>query len=163
MDKYYVYKVARGPDELGIGTTKALVYVIDAMAFALTEFDPLTMEFSGVMVEAETIDEATKIYAHPGPEDKVFWSDEPMATKAKRNMFEKEKAINCLAINKLQLAINTSLDLINKQISEMAFRMRKQTENYKEVTVEQIYARLKERATDSLNKYARYNRSGDDM
>lgn len=176
MAKYYVYKVAKGSKESKTDITRALVYVIDPMAFALTQFNPMTMEFSGVVVEAETLEDATKIYNRPGPDDKVFWTDEPTPTKTRRDMFEKEpigtlkdviqdteRAINQLAINKLHLAINSSLDLLNKQISEMAFRMRQQTDSHQDVTAEQLYARLKERSIETLQRTARYDRPGDDV
>lgn len=176
MAKYYVYKVLRGHDEEKAGTTRALVYVTDPMAFALSQFNPLTMEFCGVAVEADSLEQAQKVYNRPEPEDMVYWTDEPKPTKVRRDMIEKEpistlkdiiqeteKAINQLAINRLHLAINSSLDLLNKQISEMAYRMRKQTDSHQDVTAEQLYVRLKERSIETLLRIAKYDRSGDDV
>lgn len=176
MQKYYVYKVTRGPDEEKAGTTRALVYVTDPMAFALSQFNPLTMEFCGVAVEADSLEHAQRVYNSPQSNDVILWTDEPRATKTRRDMFEREpigtlkdliddteKAINQLAINKLQLVINSSLDLINKQISEMAYRMRQQTSSHPDVTVQHLYDRLKMREIEKLQRTSKYDRPGNDM
>lgn len=178
MSTYYIYKVAPATknDDIKVRPTVNLVYVTDVMDFTLDVFNPVTMEFCGVAVEADSLDQAILSFNKPTADSKIFAIEEPLPTRIRRESFNKEylssinnadadaeKELNQLVINKLSLLINNSLDLLNKQLSEMAYRIRKHTNAHQDVTVEKLYERLKYNATESLERDAKYTRPSDDL
>lgn len=174
MSTYYIYKVAPATknDDIKVRPTVNLVYVTDVMDFTLDVFNPVTMEFCGVAVEADNLDQAILSFNKPTADSKIFAIEEPLPTRIRRESFNKEslssindaeKELNQLVINKLSLLINNSLDLLNKQLSEMAYRIRKHTNAHQNVTVEKLYERLKYNATESLERDAKYTRPSDDL
>jgi hypothetical protein len=82
MIKYYVYNIK---DE------DRNAFVVNPDLFAETKFDPLTMEFSNIVIEAEDPQEASRIYYSPKENDVFCYAEEPPATTKKRELFNKSK------------------------------------------------------------------------
>ena len=128
MTKYYVYNVKLAKDG-----ERSHAFVEDPILFALKAFDPATMEFSGVFVEANNGTSAQRVYMHPKEDDVFVSCDEPKATVLKRQAFESRMRLEIkqrisdaeyetrrLKTNTLSLEIAMHFNLLATQISEMA-------------------------------------------
>jgi hypothetical protein len=121
MKKYYIYHV-RVPEE---DNRRVNAFVEDPEEFAADpDFDPRTMEFSGVFVEANNEIEAATIYKHPLEQDVMVSCDEPKPTKVQRDKFEYYTRLLKGTIGDIQKQINlTELALRAMQIRILAARM----------------------------------------
>lgn len=164
MTRYYVYTVkSKDPNE----RNNALVE--DPFMFALHEYNPETMEFSGIFVEAQTPLEALNIYLHPSEKDVFVSCDEPKPTELKRRAYEsrarltKTKAeltedqltIRKLRIQTLILNIANELSRLAIRASELA-RLIKETSNAPnkdEFTDEQIYNKIIEKYAEQIRGF----------
>lgn len=79
MTRFYVYTSAT--DEFEFVESSSME------AFAAHEFDPSTMMFTGVAIEAEDIGCAIRLYQNPGcGEGEYMMSDEPASTVTRRQI-----------------------------------------------------------------------------
>jgi DNA repair exonuclease SbcCD nuclease subunit len=166
MKKFYVYTIKNeDPNK------RSCVYVDkDHIGeFAQYQFQPSTMVYSGVIVEANDPQEAHEAYNTFIGENEIVWTDEPEQTVRKRKTFEAktelskaklsnfaealskaEEAASKLALRTLAAKISTELLSINERLSYMARLVRKTSKENPEVTIEELYERLKKRYIDQL-------------
>lgn len=86
MTRFYVYTSAK--DEL------EFVEADSIEQFAEHEFDPTSMVFSGVAVDANDLNDALKLYQHPTSAiGEYIMVDEPQATMTKRRFVEAKSGI----------------------------------------------------------------------
>lgn len=116
MTKYYVYSVKNNDDDV---YTNA--FVEDPFMFAIEVFNPEIMEFSGVLIEADTPEEANRIYQHPRSEDVLVSCEEPRPTVVKRIMHNaKAQDSRSLKTSTLVIDIATTFIDLSFKISELA-------------------------------------------
>ena len=158
MTKYYVYNV-KDPDP----AKRIHAFVEDPMGFALRAFNPATMEFSGVLVEAENEVAAQQVYLHPKENDIFISCDEPRPTELKRKAHESrlrlmqsklkelkesigeaEIAARRLRIQTLILEIANELNRVATAASELSRQIRASAseDDKARLTDEQVYERL---------------------
>jgi hypothetical protein len=168
MNKFYVYAVKTDKTK-----ERTCVYVDEQVIeqFALHQFEPHHMEFSGVMVEADSPQEAHEVYNTFGMNE-IVWTDEPACTFKKRQAFNGKNQLMNSKLNSLadalgkaeqaatQLAIHAyakgiSMDLIqlNDRLSRMADLVRQSSNNSPEVTSQELYERLKKRYIEKLGEH----------
>jgi len=167
MKKFYVYHVKKNADKAV--RTHAFVSEDRTDAFAL-QFNPKTMTFTGVMVEAESPEEASKIYESPHTHGgEIYITDEPRETKEKADAFkisrtlesDKLKGLKRLLddilakgsmINSKLLAKKLADQLVetNKTMSELARQVRACSKEDPERTVEKLYDRVKKQYINQL-------------
>jgi len=168
MNKFYVYAVKTdAPGE------RTCVYVDEKVIkeFALHQFEPQHMEYSGVMVEADDPTQAHEVYnTFSGGE--ILWVDEPTFTFKKRQAFDAKSKLVSSKLNELsdvlgkaeqaatRLAIHAyakglSMDTLtmNERLSRMADLVRQTSTNNPEVTAHELYERLKKNYIDKLQEY----------
>lgn len=168
MNKFYVYAMTTdAPDE------RSCIYVdVESIElFALHQFQPHSMEYSGVMVEADNAQDAHEVYNTFG-DGAIIWTDEPIFTVKKRQAFEAktslmksklstladalghaEEAAMKLAIHACAKGISIDLIKMNEHISRMADLVRQTSEDSPEVTSQELYERLKQRYIEQLTRY----------
>lgn len=168
MTKYYVYHVKHDDPEQRIQA-----FVEDPMVFALSVFNPATMEFSGVFVEANDSQSAQQVYLHPQENDVFVSCDEPRPTELKRRAFESrlrlmqsklkelkeslgqaEVEARKLRTQSLILEIANDFNRLAVRISELArtIRATADSENKNKFSDEQIYERLIQKYAEQLPK-----------
>lgn len=163
MTRYYVYTIkSENPDE------RNNAFVEDPFVFALNQYNPETMEFSGVFVEASTAIEALNIYMHPGEADVFVSCEEPKPTELKRRAYESrarltkptpeltqdQLEIRRLRAKALILDIANELNRIATRASELA-RLVKETSdapNKDQFSNEQIYDKIMAKYGEQLRE-----------
>ena len=166
MTVYYVYHVKNADPNKNMR-----VFVHDTAEFALQAFDPATMEFSGVFVEANNPDEAHQIYMNPQAEDVFVSCDEPRPTELKRKAFDAriqlltnklkslketvgraENEARRLRTQSLILEISDDFHRIAVRISELArlIRMTTSQENKEKLSDQEVYVKLMERYVEQF-------------
>lgn len=168
MTRYYVYNVkSSNPDE------RVQAFVEDPTVFALDIFNPATMEFSGVFVEADDPKTAQQVYLHPKAEDVFVSCDEPRPTELKRRAFEsrlrlmqsklKELKENIghaeikarkLRTQSLILEIANDFDRLATRVSELSRNIlaTANIEDRNKFSEEQIYERLMQKYATQLSQ-----------
>ena len=164
MTKYYVYAVAQEPSRQEYSNDRTYAYVEDPTEFALEGFDPATMEYTGVVVEASTPTEANDVYNRPTEYSGAFlMAEEPKATALKQRAYrakediaksfmpELKKKLQELnemaakaAAKMLAVRMAHQLTILNATLSELSRRIRLATTDNSELDAEGIYERLKE-------------------
>ena len=147
--------------------------------FASSKFDPSSMEFSGVSVEAEDIKQACEVYMRPKEHDQVFWCEEPTATvikrrihnsrmqiadsqaKMKEHLEEAQKSLSLFAAQVLAVKIASELAELNKNISLLAENVRATSNDYPDLTTEKLYDKLIERYVQQLQRLGFRRGDGD--
>lgn len=175
MSKFYVYAVKTdAPGE------RTCVYVDEQVIekFALHQFEPQHMEYSGVMVEADDPTQAHEVYnTFSGGE--ILWVDEPVFTLRKRQAFDAKAKLMGSKLNELsevlgkaeqaatRLAIHAyakglSMDTLamNERLSRMADLVRQTSKNSPEVTALELYERLKANYIEKLQEYTYVSKDG---
>ena len=168
MTKYYVYNVKDLNPE-----NRIHAFVEDPAAFALHSFNPATMEFSGVLVEANDPQAAQQIYLHPQAEDVFVACEEPRPTELKRRAFESRLRLMQSKLKELKESLgqaeaearklrNQTLILeIANDFNRLAMRVSElsrnilamaHVENKKKFSEEQIYARLMAKYAEQITK-----------
>lgn len=178
MNKFYVYvEKTKDPNREDLPR----YYVDETLIeqFALDEFNPMYMEYSGCMIEAPNASAAHEVYNTFGSEGNIIWADEPMHTRKKREIFEgkakllKSKmgglldALNMLSqrANKAAmqtLATSITLDLIkvNEKMSQLARFAHELSKDTPELSSENIYTKIKKKYVEKLNREYGYDESG---
>lgn len=163
MNKFYVYAI-KDDDPYN----RNCIYVDENKIniFALYNFQPSKMEYSGVAVEADTPEEANQVYT--SLDGNIIWADEPILTAARTKAYKThDQTIKELneKLDKAELAVarllirehskNSALDLmnLNDNISAIAKIVRGTSKDNPDITVEQIYERLKKRYIEQLKNY----------
>lgn len=170
MNKFYVYTSNQ--------KNRNCIYVDEQLIeeFAAQEFDPAKMEYSGVIVEADSAKEAHRVYNTFG-NNEILWTDEPRCTVKKRKLYETKiqniksqltdlqnvadelKEINDrLLIQALSERIAGYLLQINQKMSLMAKLVRRYSNDNPEMTTKELYERIK---TQFIEQLSEYNYDGD--
>jgi len=161
MNRFYVYTL-KSSDPYDRGR----IYVDETRInrFALHNFEPASMEYSGVLIEADTPEEANVIYS--SFDGDIIWADEPVLTASRTDAFKNQKVVKKeldenltkaeLTVKRLRVHVYSkgiAADLIgvNERISRMAEVVRDLTEANPEVTIEQLYDRLKKKYIEQLS------------
>lgn len=131
MTLYYIYNVKTDNGE------RVHAMVEDPLAFARTEFNASTMEFSGVSVEADTPQIAQQIYLHP-TDGQMCACEEPLPTQLKRILGSSE---NLEKITLLTKQIIMNLIHISDQLSTLS---RCLNEIEPDILPQEFYAQLKQ-------------------
>jgi hypothetical protein len=169
MNRFYVYTI-KDDDPFN----RACLYVDENSIedFALAEFEPISMLFSGVLIEANDHNHADEIY-NLSEEGEILWVDEPKATVKKRQAFESktrllrsklkglldtlgdaEKAASRLAISALIKGIELHLEKINRDMSYMARLVQRLSKDSPErIELEDIYTRIKKKYVEQLKEF----------
>jgi hypothetical protein len=138
-----------------------LAFVYDPEAFSLDGFDPATMEFTGLSIEATDLKEAEKIYRKPGEFDAVFSCEEPKALILKRKVYDAKisiaKSLNSITkesartvCKAIAAEITFQFHDINMKISELSRQVRLCTDENPKITPESLYERLKQQYAEQL-------------
>lgn len=148
MNKFYVYTTTK-PD--GVHSE----FIEDVDMFAAQEFDPRTMEFSGVMIEADSFEAALETYTRPTSScGQYMIADEPQATVLKRRIASVSTGLVSASnevLRKLetyrnfQLVKLATLKMIeaNKIVKDIAKRLHESSQFEDHTLTEQdIYAKL---------------------
>jgi hypothetical protein len=160
MTQFYVYTVRdQDPDK------RTCVYVDAALIekFAKHEYDPNKMEFSGIMVEAESPQAAHHVYnTFSGGE--VAMVDEPECTakqiakqtKALEKLSDAlkvaEQAAAKLATQALAQRISMDILALNEKFAQLALLVRKYSNESPNVSTEDLYKRIKKRYMGTLSQ-----------
>lgn len=158
MTQYYVYNIKSDDKE-----SRVHAFVENPLIFAMDVYDPETMEFSGVLVEADSPEQAQKVYLQPQAEDILISCCEPIetVTKRKKHKFSSvNTAVDKLEIASLKLRIQTlaaevALDFysMSQKISELSRLIRKTSSSKEKVlTSKDIYGLLLKKYTDVFAK-----------
>ena len=175
MNKFYVYAVKTEKED-----ERTCVYVDEKVIkeFALHQFEPQHMEYSGVMVEADDPSQAHQVYnTFSGGE--IMWVDEPTYTFKKRQAFEAKNKLMSSKLGELsdvlakaelaaaKLAIHAyakglSMDTLtmNERLSRMADLVRQTSKNNPEVSALDLYDKLKANYIEKLQGYTYVARDG---
>jgi len=175
MNRFYVYTI-KDDDPFN----RDCLYVKESSIedFALAEFEPSSMIFSGVLIEADNPHHAHEIYNLSG-DGQILWVDEPKVTVKKRQAFkargrlmksklkglletlnDAEKAASRLVINALIRGIDMHLDKVNKDISHMARLVRQLSKESPGMKVEEVYRRIKKKYIEQLKEFQYRDESG---
>ena len=140
MTRFYIYSSAK--DELEIVEKDSLG------VFAEKEFDPETMLFIGVVIEAKDFDTALKVYRNPTcKEGEYMMDDEPLVTVAKRQTIQesfdiiKTKLEYTRAYIKMQTA-TLKLREVNILLNDAAQQLYKAYGSPESHSPEQIFKQL---------------------
>ncbi|MCV0439706.1 MAG: hypothetical protein K5880_13855 [Hydrogenophaga sp.] len=169
MNKFYVYAVKTDDPE-----KRTCVYVDEQVIekFALHQFEPQHMEYSGVVVEADDPSHAHQVYNTFGEDGEIMWVDEPTFTAKKRQAFDArsklagsklsqlsevlsqaEQAAARLAIHAYAKGLSMDTLNMNERLSRMADAVRRTSKNSPEVTTQDLYERLKKNYIEKLQEY----------
>ena len=111
MTRFYVYTSAK--DEVEFIEAEAIE------AFAAHEFDPSSMIFSGIAIEAADFEAAMHIYQHPACGfGEYLLTDEPVVTASKRQMLQAQGHINTTH-NELQAKLEYLRACLKLQMATM--------------------------------------------
>lgn len=183
MNKFYVYvEKTQDPNSQELPR----YYVEDRLVgqFALDEFNPLFMEYSGCIIEATDASAAHEIYNTFGSDGNIIWAEEPECTRKKREAFESKtksltskmkdflnvvnlmgKQANQLAMTTLAKSISLDLKSANEKMSRLA-RLAQTLSQGKgkdeELSPQQIYTRIKKKYVEKINQDYRYDEFGPD-
>ena len=161
MHRFYVYTV-KDINPLD----RDCIYVNEEQVeqFAIAEFRPDRMDYSGVLIEADDAHHAHEIY-NTFSDGEILWAEEPLATVAKRRAFEArtklaksmlkdldkaERAAARLALNALIEGVTLNIEKINKDISYMSRLVRKLSSASPHMTPEQIYKKIKKQYVEQF-------------
>lgn len=169
MNRFYVYTI-KDDDPFN----RDCLYVNEAKIeeFALAEFEPISMIFSGVLVEADNPQQAHEIY-NLAESGEILWVEEPISTVKKRQSFEAktrlmksklkglldtlgdaEKAASRLAISALIKGIELHLEKVNRDMSYMARLVQRISKDSPErLELEEIYIRIKKKYVERLKEF----------
>lgn len=156
MTRYYVYTL-----NLPSGKKRPL-FVEDIEAFAADVFNPINMEFTNAVIDADDMAAANAIFKKPKADDRFYYSDEPECTAAKRRRTEeikkqqlKEKDLKAITrgveLKQLQGKLGARIDelyIITRDISRILYN----SSDNPQLTVDEIHDRL-------LRKLANHFRS----
>ncbi len=175
MTRYYVYNVkTNNPEE------RIHAFVEDPFAFAIYQFNPAKMEFSGVYVEAPDPKVAQDVYCCPKENDVFVSCDEPQPTQVKRSLFEarlnkvqdklkkikkdvsdvEEETVK-LHINAIVYKLADDFDAVARHISELA-RVIDAGSKAGKMDIEEIYGRLVQKYSEQVAKLKYRSRDEDD-
>jgi len=175
MNRFYVYTI-KDDDPFN----RDCLYVNEKSIedFSLAEFEPSSMIFSGVLIEADNPHHAHEIYNLSG-DGQILWVDEPKVTVKKRQAFDAksrlmksklkglletlgdaEKAASRLAINALIKGIDMHLDQVNKDMSYMARLVRRLSKESPNMKPEEVYLRIKKKYIEQLKEFQYRDESG---
>jgi hypothetical protein len=146
MTRYYVYTL-----NLPNGEKRAL-FVDDIEAFATDVFNPINMEFTHAVIDADDKAAASAIFKKPKAADRFYYSDEPECTAIKRRQVEeikrqqaKKKDLKAIArgveLKQLQDKLGARVDdlyVITRDISRVLYN----SSDNPQLTVDEIHDRL---------------------
>lgn len=163
--KYYVY-VEKEDNE-----TKNHIFVVNLKEFANTAYNPNTMEFTGVIIDADNALSAKVIYDSPTENSSVFgktnilWSDEPLETIEKRHntipdkliklqdaVKKAEQAAYSLQASMLTIQIAEELQTIHYKMEQLAHIIRLTSTNSPHTTELDIFKTLKEKYIEQFKQ-----------
>jgi two-component sensor histidine kinase len=159
MSKFYVYSLIENNDD---EDDRSCIYVDERLIhkFAEYEFDPECMQYSGVMIEADSPQQAHHIYnTFEGGE--IISAAEPKWTVRKRKTAnEMKEAVNHLQSIASQVSITAQAKSvyllfmqINERISAMSRQLKVQfQEDEIDITELQVYRKLKKKYIEVLEK-----------
>lgn len=108
MTRFYIYSSAK--DELEIVESTSLEF------FAVHEFDPIVMAFTGIVIDAADFHAALRVYRNPACGDgEYMMADEPVETLAKR-----------MAVNSTT-DLQTTADIVQARLSVLRAYVKMQT------------------------------------
>jgi hypothetical protein len=159
--KFYVYKSGENSFE----------FVTNVEEFAHSMFNPATMSFTGVMIDAGNANDAILTYRTPTyPLGNYILIDEPEATALSRKLFEAKNRILNEIVNDQQATelVATSkllfikLHEVNVAISELARHIHKMCgDESLSGSVEEIYSTLRFNASKQWPELFKYVNDGD--
>ena len=142
--KYYVYHVqSEQQDE------KLCAFVTNPELFAQHEFGPTKMEFSGLMVEASTIEQAKNIYTSPTASGTIYSCDEPSYTQLARKHNNLEHKIDKMEKTAYAIKARITAAQVAMLIAEINNKSMQLAQEFAQsirptnLSVEELYGRIK--------------------
>jgi hypothetical protein len=114
MTEYFVYECQVPNPEV-----RRFAYVEDPLSFATSGFNPSTMKFTGVKVEANNHKEANEVYNNP-TSGNYFIADEPSATKLKALANDVRQRATQAVLNALVVTCTKQVAILNRLLSILA-------------------------------------------
>lgn len=173
MTRYYVYTVQNDDPSERINA-----FVEDPKLFAMYKFDPEVMEFSGVFVEADTPEEAHRVYFNPQGDDVFVSCEEPLATAVKRRIHnsgpkaslkkmensisEAEEKVHRLRMQALVLEVAALFAEIAVKSSELSRIIKQLSDHNDQMTNQEIYEGIMRRYAEQVTRMQYRPRAGGD-
>lgn len=158
--KFYVY-VAKAGDRKDL----EFVPAEHVDAFANSVFDPTTMEFTGIMVSADSPDEAKGVYFNPdcGYGEYVF-SDEPISTASiralanakltiKKSFEDMTERLNHMRIVMKMRLVAVKLSEVNELLNQVARDIHQNVDNPSHLTAEEVFERISKPSIEKTIKF----------